>query len=205
MKNGRKTVLALFAAALLALCGCDAAGPLNVSGGSYGSDDAPSAAERTKLLYASVEVLSDREASPLLSRPADCPQEIGPALGTMLSLYEAEPDRLYHVAFCLNAVVGREDREAVAGKLRTPDALFADEWVSLSDVAAQKSGGEADGWFYYLFTADEIRALASVGLQCRFVGSGESLSADGLTQKQAIEHICQFSGDAFRASRAETP
>ena len=79
----------------------------------------------------------------------------------------------------------------------------ADEWVALSDVASPESGGDADGWFYYLFTADEVRALASVGLQCRLVGNGETLSAGQLTQEQAIEHICQFNGDSFRAAQAK--
>ena len=203
MKNGRKTartlVALLLCAALAVLCGCGNAGETS------NTDDAPSGAERTELLYASVEVLPERTASPLLSRPSDCPPEIGPALGTMLSLYNTEPNRLYHVAFCLNAVVGREGREAVVGKLQDPGALHADEWVALSDVAAPGSGGDAAGWFYYLFTADEVRALASAGLQCRFVGDGEALSTDELTQEQAIEHICQYSGDSFRAAQTETP
>ena len=80
MKNGEKTVRTLFAllllTALAVLCGCGNAGKSSNAGD----------AERSELLYASVEVLQDRETSPLLSRPADCPQEIGPALGTMLSL-----------------------------------------------------------------------------------------------------------------------
>lgn len=198
MKNGKKTARTLFAllllTALAVLCGCG-----NAEKSSNAGD-----AERSELLYASVEVLQDRETSPLLSRPADCPQEIGPALGTMLSLYKSDPNQLYHVAFCLNAADGRGDRDAVAGKLQNPDAFYADAWVTLSEIASPESGGDADGWFYYLFTADEVRALASAGLQCRLVGSGETLSADELTQEQAIEHICQFNGDSFRASQAKT-
>ncbi len=214
MKHGRNTVrtlLALLLSAVLgALCGCgstEEAPPATSSvAGNLPSEPAAGPEPqpgRTEQLYASVEVLPDGGTSPLLSRPADCPQEIGPALGTMLSLYKSDPNRLYHVAFCLNAVAGREDRDAVAGKLRNPDALFADEWVALSDVASPESGGDADGWFYYLFTADEVRALASVGLQCRLVGNGETLSAGQLTQEQAIEHICQFNGDSFRAAQAK--
>lgn len=207
----RMLAAALFAIVLLlSACGKQTTEESGESGKSM-SDGVSSTAEpseRTKRLYPSVELVREQSgaAATLVTKPAGYPEEIGNALGMLMSLHEKSPSYLYHVAFCRGDAGAASTRESISQLLQKPDALHAEEWVEIASVYPQESPGlqqRAQGWYYFLFTAEEIRTLAGAGIQCRLVGSGEGLSEEdeeeNLSLQQAIEHMCQWTGDSFRA------
>lgn len=137
------------------------------------------------------------EAASLITKPEGYPAEVGDALAMMMSLHKEDEFYLYHVAFRDGEAGEASTKDSIVGHLEDAKALYKKEWV---EIAADDP--RAQGWFYFLFTADEIRTLAGAGIQCRFVGSGESVSAEdtgSLSWEQAVESICQWAGDSFRA------
>lgn len=158
-----------------------------------------SESERVELLYPAVEMAEAHSgaAASLITKPKGYPEEIGSALAMMMNLHKDDESYLYHVAFRDGEAGDASTKDSIAGRLKNPRALYAKNWVELATDPSQ-----TQGWQYFLFTAEEIRTLASAGIECRFVGSGESFSEDGtgtLSWEEAVEHICQWVGDSFRA------
>lgn len=157
---------------------------------------------RTELLYPSVVMADEHSgtADALISKPDGYPAEVGNALAMMMSLHKDDVSYLYHVAF-RDGKSEASTKDSIVNRLENAGTLHSKEWVEIAtDVSREQ------GWFYFLFTADEIRALAGAGIECRFVGSGKSLPDDGagsLSWEQAVEHICQWAGDSFRAETGD--
>lgn len=166
---------------------------------SCGANDAEGAAlaGRAEQLYSAVETAEFHGESAFRDkRPSGYPTEVGDVLAMMMSLHEKEESYLYHVAFRDGEAGEASTRDSVAKRLADAGALYAEEWVEISDYDPR-----AQGWLYFLFTAEEIRTLAGAGIECRFIGSGGNLPDDGDTfdLNQALEATCQIAGDSFRA------
>ena len=148
--------------------------------------------ERVELLYPAVEAAEAHSggAASLINKPKGYPEEVGSALAMMMKLHENDETYLYHVAFRDAEAGDASTKDSIADRLEDARALYVRDWVEL----------EAQGWQYFLFTAEEIRTLASAGIECRFVGSGESFSSndtDTLSWEEAVEHMFQCMGDSF--------
>lgn len=155
--------------------------------------------DRAEKLYPSVEMTERNSGADtlLVTRPAGYPAEVGDALAMMMSLHKEDDAYLYHVAFRDSEAGDASTRESVEKRLKGAGALYRKEWV---EIATDPS--RSQGWLYFLFTAEEIRTLANAGIECRLVGSGEDVSEDDtgtLSWEQAVERICQWAGDSFRA------
>lgn len=169
--------------------------------GTGETDEGALAAGRAELLYPAVETATNSGASTFAShRPAGYPEKVGDALAIMMSLHEKDASYLYHVAFRDSAAGDASTKVSIAQRLSDADGLYAGEWV---EIAA--SDPRAQGWYYFLFTAEEIRTLANAGIECRFVGSGEDIPDDGDTfdLDQAWEAACRIAGDSFRAKKVQ--
>lgn len=203
MKNRTKNLLVwlLLSATLLTICAC-----------GKKSNDAPAIGERKQQMYSAVVSTQGQYSATtsLITKPDGYPEKVGSALAMMMSLHEGNDSYLYHVAFGLDDADAASTKEAICKLLKDSDALYADEWVEIATAYPQETSGaqqSVKGWYYFLFTADEIRTLAKAGIRCLFVGSGESIAdskeeTDGLNREQALEHICQWAGDSFRAKTA---
>lgn len=157
---------------------------------------------RTEQLYPSEGITGEagNATASLITKPEGYPDEVGSALAMMMFLHKEDESYLYHVAFRDSKAGDASTRESIAGRLEDANALHQKEWTEI----AENSQGR--GWFYFLFTADEVWTLAGAGIECRFVGTGEGLSEDesgSLSWEQAVEHICQWAGDSFRARPGE--
>ena len=153
-----------------------------------------SESKRVEKLYPAVEMaeVHSGAAASLITKPKGYPEEIGSALAMMMNLHKDDESYLYHVAFRDGEAGNASTKDSIADRLEDARALYVRDWVEL----------EAQGWQYFLFTAEEIRTLASAGIECRFVGSGESFSSndtDTLSWEEAVEHMCQWRGDSFCA------
>lgn len=198
MKNRVKKLFVwlLLAAMLLAICAC-----------GKKSVDGPAVSERTKQIYSAVVSTQGQYSATtsLITKPDGYPEKVGSVLAMMMSLHKGNASYLYHVAFALDGAVST--KETICEQLKDPDALYADEWIEIASAYPQETSETQQsvlGWYYFLFTADEIRTLANAGIRCLFIGSGKGITedvnkTDGLDREQALERICQWAGDSFHA------
>lgn len=153
--------------------------------------------ERAAQLYPAV-VASEHHAGTAFrdNRPEGYPEKVGDVLAMMMSLHENDASYLYHVAFRDGETGDASTKESISKRLTDAEAFYTADWAEISG---------SQGWFYFLFTADEIRTLAGAGIECRFVGSGGDLSnaGDKLTPDQVREATCQVAGDSFLAKKGE--
>ena len=107
-----------------------------------------------------------------------------------MELYKDEPDRIYHTFFCT-----------------LPNTFFAEgEIESINeeyglDMDINKWEEVSNEWrigYYYLLTADEIKALADKGIKCYYVGSGEGDKNDvSIDTLEGIYEYCELYGDQY--------
>jgi hypothetical protein len=116
--------------------------------------------------------------------------EIRNALVYQMERYKDEPDRTYHTLF------------------RTlPSSLFSEEYIEELneeyglDMDISKWEEFTDGMvigYYYLLTADEIRALADKDIICYYVGSGEGdVNKANIDTLEGINVYCELYGDQY--------
>ena len=113
-----------------------------------------------------------------------------PALVYQMERYKDEPDRTYHTFFC-----------------SWPNALFTEEFVEDIneeyglDMDISKWEAFTDDLFigyYYLLTADEIKALADKGIGCYYVGSREGEEKNiNIDTLEGIYEYCELYGDQY--------
>lgn len=185
------TVLLLFS------CGAENEAQ-SASGIESGAESRP--LTRAEQLYPAVEVVTNNGESAFAShRPDGYPAKVRDVLAMMMSLHKQDTSYLYHVAFRDGEAGDACTKDTIVKRLADAGTLYAEEWAEISAYDPQ-----AKGWFYFLFTADEIRTLAAAGIECRFVGSGEVPDDGGkFDLDQAKEQACQISGDSFRAKTGE--
>ena len=116
--------------------------------------------------------------------------EIRNALVYQMERYKDEPDRTYHTLFCT-----------------FPSSLFSEEYIEELneeyglDMDISKWEEFTDGMvigYYYLLTADEIRALADKDIVCYYVGSGEGdVNKANIDTREGIYEYCELYGDQY--------
>ena len=198
-------LLALLLAAgflLLSACSKDSEDPAS----GFVSEVSAQLSGRAGLLYESVVSAQDSALAARITKPDGYPEKVGNVLGRMMSLHANDKTYLYHVAFCREDGDVRTDRAGIMELLDDPMALYAHEWVEIAFVYPQgteEARARAEGWYYFVFTASEIRTLAEAGIRCGFVGAGEALAegetSGGTSWEEAIEQLCQWTGDSFCA------
>ena len=140
----------------------------------------------------------------LINSPSDCRKfrskrneeypdydiEIMDALVYQMERYKDDPDRTYHTLFCT-----------------FPSSLFTEEYIAEIneeyglDMELDKWEEFTDGMvigYYYLLTADEIRALADKDIVCYYVGSGEGdVNKANIDTLEGIYEYCELYGDQY--------
>ena len=112
------------------------------------------------------------------------------ALVYQMERYKDEPDRTYHTFFCTlpNTFLAEGEIESINEEYGLD--MDINMWEEIND----------QGYigYYYLLTADEIKALADKGIFCYYVGSGKgdesNISIDTL---EGIYEYCELYGDQY--------
>lgn len=146
-------------------------------------------------LYKEIELINSPSESLRFSskRKAEYPEydkEIMDALVYQIERYKDEPDRTYHTIF--RTFPSSLFTEAYIEELNEEYGLDMDinKWEEFTD-------GMVIG-YYYLLTADEIRALADKDIVCYYVGSGEGNVKDAnIDTLEGIYEYCELYGDQF--------
>ena len=127
----------------------------------------------------------------------DCPEydyHIGSALVWQLEKNRENSDKLYHV------IVHTDTSEAISEDLieqikkENNIDLNINDWVILHGWL----NAESNHYYYYMFTAKEIKALAQNGLWCKYVGSGiGDADAINMDTDEGIDVFCELYGDQY--------
>lgn len=180
---------------VVAETGCSKSTDLSETTTKYDSHITQKVDNQDERLYKEIELINSPSESLKFrsKRDKEYPEydiEIMDALVYQMERYKDDPDRTYHTLF------------------RTlPSSLFSEEYIEELneeyglDMDISKWEEFTDGMvigYYYLLTADEIRALADKDIICYYVGSGEGdVNKANIDTLEGIYEYCELYGDQY--------
>lgn len=193
-----------------------------VAGNQHISENAKEQQEEWKdensLLYSSIYFQYDGAAGEAIEdmyRPEGYSDRIGSVLALKMAFHDDDSQYLYHVVLDVPSAYHVEEMlSSVSQQIREEQ----DRWTELRDPLVDaiiectgKSEQEAfkcldrlklnvGTYFYYIFTAEQIKELAEAGFGCSYVGSGGGELPDiDWKNKEYVEAFCEKYGDSITA------